>query len=317
MHPRRALATVTIAVLAGCGSDLKHRTHAFVAPTPCGQGPYDIHLVADGTTGADGIEVVACTPRRIAGHVQFKIASHELASRSFGEAADNQRCTGGTATAITQAAGDGAGAPATTAPAGTASAAAPTLVARPFTGSERPSSEQLCAELGLETQQILIPTILVRTGEHDLVQPGADLHVRLWSDVPNDLEGVVFLVRQLTSKKTPQQMKAEEERRAHEYEHAPVTERSQPKTHGPPPPPLAEERPSAPTTAAVWIPGYWSWTGSQWGWIAGFWRDERVAMPAPQLEIPGAAPYPDAIWIGGTWTLRAGRYVWVHGRWRR
>ena len=312
---------VALSFLA-CGSDLKRNTRAFVASTSCGQGPYEIHLRADGKTGADGVEIIACTPRRIAGHVVFTAGSLELANRAFGDASDNQRCLAGdrTITATTHAGTAPAGG--TSGPAGTRSAAAPALVERPFTGSETPFADELCGRLGLTAQQVLMPTILLRTSKVDSFLPaGADLHVRLWSDTPNDLEGVVFMIRHLTSKKTPQQVAKEEAERDRERNHAAARDtatRPRPRVanHGPPPAPLVEERPPRPVATATWIPGYWTWTGSVWGWVAGFWRDERIALPAPRIEIPGAAPRHDSIWIGGTWTLRAGQHVWIGGRWR-
>lgn len=320
---RIAAALVIALALLACGSDLKRHTRAFVASTSCGQGPYDVHLRADGLTGADGVEIIACTPRRIAGHVVFTAGSVELANHAFGEASDNQRCLAGgrTVTTTTTRAGatEAAGA---TSNAGTRTAAAPTLVERPFTGSETPFEDELCGRLGLTAQQVLMPTVLLRTSEDDsFLPPGADLHVRLWSDAPNDLEGVVFMIRQLTSTKTPAQVAKEEAARDRKRDRSARREtaappKPRPANHGPPPAPLVEERPAPPVATATWIPGYWTRTGAAWGWVAGFWRDERVALPAPRIEVPGAAPGRDAIWIGGTWTLRAGHYVWIGGRWR-
>ena len=303
-------------LVVGCGSDTKSHTRAFVASTTCGQGPYDVHFRADGTTGGDGIEIIACTPRRISGHVMFAASGYEIANHAFGDVADNQRCMGGRPTVVTASASGEGGASAATAGEGRATAAAPTLVERPYTGSETPFPDKLCEQLGLTAQEILMPTILTRTSiEGSFVPAGADLHVRLWSDVPNDLDGVVFMIRHLTSTKSPQQMKREEEKRDKRDDK--VVERPRtPEGHGPPPAPLVEEQPPQPIATATWIPGYWSWTGTTWGWVAGFWRDERVAMPVPRAEVPGTAPQPNAIWIGGSWTLRAGQYVWIGGRWR-
>jgi len=307
-----------IALATGCAADTKSHTRAFVADTTCGQGPYDVHLRADGKTGGDGIEVIACTPRRISGRAMFAANGYEVSNRAFGDATDNQRCVGGRPTIVTAGTGDGASTTAAAGDAGRASAAAPVLVERPFTGTETPmSGDDLCKPLGLEAQTIIGSTMMMRIDEKDTFMPaGADLHIRIWSDVPNDLEGVVFMVRHLTSTKTPKQMKKEVA--SWETSDAPVPpKRAEPKGHGPPPAPLVEEQPARTTATAAWVPGYWSWTGSAWGWVAGFWRDERVAMPAPRVEMPGAAPGEGAIWIGGTWSLRAGAYVWIGGRWRR
>jgi hypothetical protein len=312
---------LSLLAASGCRSDVRLRTRAFVAPAPCGQGPYDIHLRADGTTGGDGVEIVACTPRRLAGHVVFRAGDLELANRTYGDLADNQRCVGGRPTAVTAIAKAGTGTAEAAGPAGPAgrNAAAPALVERPFGGSETPFADELCGRLGLAAQQILISTLLTRTTSSDVLGPGGDLHIRLWSDVPNDLEGVVFMIRQVTSTRTPAQVERElAERDRRRDRDPPVQAASPPRPdHGPPPAPLVEERPPAPGALAVWTPGYWTWTGSAWGWIAGSWRDDRVALPAPRVELPGPPPRPGAIWIGGTWQLRAGAHVWISGRWRR
>ena len=317
------LVGLVLATAPACRSDSRRQTHSFVAPAPCGQGPYDVHLTADGTTGGDGVEVIACTPRRISGHVVFRAGGIELANHAYGDLADNQRCLAGRPTVTAVAAG-GAGDAASSggAPAGPGGrAVTPALIERPFSGSETPFADQLCGRLGLTAQEILMSTLLVRTGPGEGLSRGADLHVRLWSDAPNDLEGVVFMVRQLTSRQTPAQMKREmaEADRGRDRARAPAPASTAPARpdHGPPPPPLAEERPAAPVVTAAWTPGYWTWTGSAWGWIAGFWRDGRVALPAPRVELPGSPPRPDAIWIGGAWQLHAGAYVWIGGRWRR
>jgi WXXGXW repeat (2 copies) len=318
---------LTAAAASACNSH-RLKTRSFVAPTPCGQGPYDIHLKADGTTGGEGVEIVACTPRRLAGHVVVRAEWLELANQKYGDAADNQRCIAGRPTVVTTvAAGSGTGGSIGDAagPAGTAgrAAAAPVLIERPFSGSETPFADQLCERLGLPAQQILTATTLTRTTSNNFLKAGGDLHVRLWSDEPNDLEGVVFMIRHVISKETPAEAEREMEREVAKAERRggrdpePPAQKPAPPDHGAPPAPLVEERPPSPGLTAAWTPGYWTWTGAAWGWVAGFWRDERVALPAPQVEVPGAPPGPGAIWIGGAWQLQAGSYVWMRGRWRR
>ncbi len=139
------------------------------------------------------------------------------------------------------------------------------------------------------------------------------IRLRVWSDAPNDYRRVVFLVRELTSAKTKAQFaKEQRERKPGSSEPYVAT----PPDHPPPPPPLAEQQPEAPNARAAWVPGYWTWTGSDWGWSAGFWRDEAIATPAPRIERPSARPAPNAIWIGGRWLVRAGGFIWIDGRWR-
>lgn len=310
---------ISLAGLLGCGNDLHRHTRAFVAPTACGQGPYEITFLADGTTGGDGVEVIACTPRRISGHVVFSAGQLELANQSYGDGSDNQRCFGGPSAIVASSGGGSGTSSAGATGVGDASSAAPVLIERPFTSSETPFSDKLCETYGLTAQVVLMPTILTRTStEYDFLPRGSKLRVRLWSDAPNDLEGVVFMVRQLTSTQTPAQVAKEESKRDKSHDKMrSATPSPDPADHGPPPAPLDEERPPQPIAAATWIPGYWTWATGQWGWRAGFWRDERYAPPPPRVEQPGAPPGEGAIWIGGTWTLRATGYGWVSGRWRR
>lgn len=303
----------------GCGSDLRLHTHAFVAGARCGQGPYDIHLVADGKTGEEGVEVIACTPRRLSGHVVFEANHLTLANQPFGDVADNQRCLAGAATITATAAATDGGNAASAGGTGGPATTAPQLVEQPYRDDEDPFADKVCGRLGLTAQTVLMTTVLQRTD--NFLPAGADLHVRLWSDAPNDLEGVVFLIRHATSTKTPAQVAKDEAKWQHAHPQDPrrkLETTLEPPHHGPPPAPLAEQQPPQPRGAEVsWVPGYWTWTGAAWGWIAGFWRDARFDRPAPQVEIPGAPPAASAIWIGGSWELRGRGYVWIGGRWRR
>ena len=306
---------VVVVALAGCSSDLRSKTHAFVADTPCGQGPYDIHIAAEGKMGEEGLEVIACTSHRLTGVAEMRIGNSLLHSYKFGEGevAENGRCLASPLTTATAGTASASGATAAAASGAASHAAQPVLVERPYTGSETRFADDLCRAYGLTSQSIMGGT-LTRT------DPGVDMHVRIWSDVPNDLQGVVFLVQHLTSKKTKEQVDKEWAKLEREQAGKPQRETPPAKRmpeHGPPPAPLVEARPAQSTTNATWIAGYWQWTGAQWGWVAGFWRDERVAMPAPRVEVPGAMPGAAAVWVGGVWQLRGGAWIWVEGRWRR
>ena len=69
-----------------------------------------------------------------------------------------------------------------------------------------------------------------------------------------------------------------------------------------PPPPLLVEAPGPPPSRdAVWIPGFWAWTGSRFAWVSGDW----------------SAPYPGHAWVEGTWKRSGSGFTWVTGRWRR
>lgn len=68
---------------------------------------------------------------------------------------------------------------------------------------------------------------------------------------------------------------------------------------GPPPEPLADERPAPPNPQATWVAGYWHWTGMQYAWIPGHWESTR----------PGQA------WAAPRYTVREGSYIYEPGGW--
>ena len=299
-------------VLVACNS-FEYRTYEFEPTATCGQGPFDLEIPSDGTSAEDGVEVIACTPRRLAGQVQLSAGDIPLPSHAFGDVADNQRCLAGggaVVTTVTTRSTASASTPAMAGGAGGASVASG-LVARPYRGTESAFGEDLCAAYGRRMQVIAIPTTVSRHTDAIGLVAGARFHVRIWSDLPNDLSDVIFLVRQLRSPHAPEHSQPEPAA-AHDDT---IAERPPVPSHGPPPPPLTEEGPSAPRAGTRWTPGYWTWTGRAWGWLAGSWRD--AAAPPMRVEDPGAPPAPSAVWIVGTWQLRAGAWVWIGGRWRR
>lgn len=71
---------------------------------------------------------------------------------------------------------------------------------------------------------------------------------------------------------------------------------------GPPPAPLMEGAPrtaAPPIAGAIWIPGYWHWTGIQYSWIPGHWDVARRA----------------GRWIPPRYVLRDGVYYYEPGGW--
>jgi hypothetical protein len=71
---------------------------------------------------------------------------------------------------------------------------------------------------------------------------------------------------------------------------------------GPPPAPIVEMRSQAPGAGAIWVTGYWHWTGMQYTWIPGHWE---------------VAPPVGAVWVGPRYVLSGGVYVYQPGGWRR
>lgn len=70
-----------------------------------------------------------------------------------------------------------------------------------------------------------------------------------------------------------------------------------------PPAPQAESRSDAPSTAHVWIGGFWGRRAGAWVWIPGRW-----ALP----------PAHRCRWIPGHWRrVRPHRWRWIPGHWGR
>ncbi len=69
----------------------------------------------------------------------------------------------------------------------------------------------------------------------------------------------------------------------------------------PPPQPIVEVRAPSRDPQALWIPGYWHWTGIQYAWIPGHW----------EVGPPGA------LWRTPRYSVREGVYFYEPGRWTR
>lgn len=67
-----------------------------------------------------------------------------------------------------------------------------------------------------------------------------------------------------------------------------------------PPAPLVEELPPEPFVGAIWVDGYWLWSGHRYVWVRG-----RYLRP----------PRPGVVWFHGGYVRTRGGYVYVSGRW--
>lgn len=67
-----------------------------------------------------------------------------------------------------------------------------------------------------------------------------------------------------------------------------------------PPAPKTEIRPAKPNANAVWIDGYWKWSGGKYVWISGRWSQTK----------------PGKTWVPGRWEQKGRGWVWVKGHWR-
>lgn len=82
-----------------------------------------------------------------------------------------------------------------------------------------------------------------------------------------------------------------------------VTTQSQPSTivvTQAPPALQTEATLAQPSSAHVWIPGYWTWRSNQYQWMAGRW------------EMP---PYAGAKWMTPRWQTESGAYRFYEGYW--
>jgi hypothetical protein len=57
----------------------------------------------------------------------------------------------------------------------------------------------------------------------------------------------------------------------------------------------------APSDRHFWAPGYWHWSGRDYGWRAGSWQVRRDNYN----------------WVGGRWVDRGGRWEWMPGHYYR
>jgi hypothetical protein len=72
----------------------------------------------------------------------------------------------------------------------------------------------------------------------------------------------------------------------------------------PPQPPSsqpAEVIPPSPSPDAVWIPGYWNYSGSSYVWTAGRWE-----IPPPNSHA----------YVASHWEVQGNSYVYYRGYWR-
>jgi hypothetical protein len=68
-----------------------------------------------------------------------------------------------------------------------------------------------------------------------------------------------------------------------------------------PPAPRVEAPPPPTSPGTVWVPGYWSWNGSQYDWTAGHWETARSGYT----------------WVPHRWEMVNGRWQLMGGTWVR
>ena len=321
----------------------------FVSDLRCGSGPFEIRLWNQPGAAGDECSLYIYTPRALNGHVAAKFnggfpdtetQDFHQSGMSYNEACvarpEELAASGSRDQAAGAARSEPAAAPAIAPSVGNA-AAAPIVLREVPRPADPPEGSRLLA-FGLRFRS---------TGS----VPGArfgDVLFRIWSDEPNDLQGVVFVVGHGVAEFTGPERDFDREkselvrqRLIEEYrkrDAAPPPPPAPQPLSGPPPPrstssepppPLrAEPQPPRPSAHAEWIAGYWHWADGDWAWVGGRWRvpPEDVARdltvhapsppPPPRAEPPPPTPSRRLVWTPGYWQWDGRRYVWVAGSWQ-
>ncbi|HEY5928261.1 MAG TPA: YXWGXW repeat-containing protein, partial [Kofleriaceae bacterium] len=150
---------------------------------------------------------------------------------------------------------------------------------------------------------------MTHTAEGDYIAVEGRLVLDIWSEVPNDYDGMIFVVEQHTvpADMTVDRWKAyvEAERawrvRYHafldgEVEQGRIKVVDSKVTAPPPPPPRDEAKPPKPSKNARWIPGYWLYAETKFHWITGLWEvpqadiEQELTVVAPKPPPPAPPP---------------------------
>jgi hypothetical protein len=308
----------------------------------CGQGPYRFEVDMLAAHYGESVDVYACGKHAVAGNYRMtqkrkNLKKEETWERQFGYEVDNKACKG-TPVAVVEGGGGGGGAAkggGSSAAKGGATAAAPEKIA-PTTLTKTTAISTDC-----------VRTHIIGYGWvswDDRPAFDGKLVFDIWSEEPNDMEGLVFVVERRTA--VPDM--TVERWRKYQADYAAwfkiyrefrdgekvagrlVTVDRTVKTP-PPPAARAETPPPRPSKNARWIPGYWLYEESKFHWITGLWdvpeedikKELTVVAPTPppaepvKVEVPvEPAPTRTAVWTPGSWYWDGGKYVWIAGAWR-
>jgi len=316
----------------------------------CGQGPYRIETDSLRAKYGEQIIVYACGQHEIAGNYRLtaeykdKRLSSDASDRAFGWGrSDNAACKANRAVDVAAASGAGSGAGGGSPKAGSPKAGATNGTQAAPPAKVKPTTLTRVAQI---PEQCVSRTSVLDTtyyGYEDSIALDAHLVLDLWSDEPNDLEGLVFVIekRAVVADMTTVRWKAYlEESRAWSERYSAFIDGevaagrttlvdSKAKTP-PPPPPRVEVQPPRPSRNARWITGYWHYADAKFHWIAGLWEvpDEDIAKdltvhaptppPAapPPTEVQPPRPTVTAVWTPGQWQWDGRAYVWITGSWR-
>lgn len=308
----------------------------------CGQGPYRLETDSLRAKYGERLVVVACGKHAISGNYRLtttrKARPADTREAAFGFHRDNEACKG-REVAVTSGAASGGGGGGAKGGGGGGKA-----------GGTTATAPAKLAHVALE-EAAAVPEDCVRSFVLDhgwsLYDEGIaiDGHfaIDLWSDEPNDLEGLVFVVERhaVVAGMTRERWRAYQDA-SDAYYKAYMANLDVEVAAGrtkildssvktpPPPPPRAETQPPRPSRNARWIPGYWHHEDAKFHWIAGLWdvpeedlkRELTVQAPTPPPAAPAheappePAPTRTAVWAPGSWQWNGRAYVWVAGAWR-
>ena len=312
---------------------------AMYRPTDgCGQGPYRLETDTLHARYGERLYVYACGKHAIQGNYRITTTQNGSAPSSreaaFGFSRDNAACTAREVATTTGGSSGGTGAAhgggaRTSGPA----TAAPTTL-KPVTLERATAVAADC-----------VRTQVIDTSSITDVGTTSEGHIQLdvWSDVPNDLTGLVFVIERSavradmtlegwTAHRAAKDAwyKAYMANLAIDVKSGRTTIVNSKVTAPPPPPPRAETQPPRPSQNARWISGYWLYEDSGFHWLAGLWevpeadveRALTVQAPTPPPAEPARdeptdpAPVRAAVWTPGSWQWDGRTYVWIAGAWR-
>ncbi|MEZ4362940.1 MAG: YXWGXW repeat-containing protein [Kofleriaceae bacterium] len=321
------------------------RRAGYRARERCGQGPYRLEIASLDARYAEQLVVYACGPRAVSGAARLTVTEAygkpRVDERTYGGSGDNEACVAAPGEQVTRAPADAT--PEPTPPAG-----------RGARRGARAKTAKAPVEVppSLEAVQVVPSQCQIRSSILDnrwwmddgVPLPRARLVLELWSELPNDLDGVVFVVEQRAppAAMTLEQWTAYTADEARWYQRYKAFSDEELRTgrsialdttvRAPTPPaPRLETPPLRPSAHATWVPGYWHYEGGEYHWLSGFWRTpasdiaEHLTVEAPRPPPPPrpepaarqlAAPSARAVWTPGYWQWDGAAFRWVEGAWR-
>jgi len=315
----------------------------FKVASDCAQGPYRIDGKTIGGTVGEKVEVYICSARMLSGRERFVMNDEKGPSSDgahFGYSKpENERCSA-TVTEMTHA-----GSATSSSSTSTSTSASPTSsTAHGVTAQAAPEKLSEASVVIAAGEDCPKGTSRLGVTGSSFVNGsgGRAFHVDIWFPEPNDLRDATFVLKHLKSDPAITREQWREIETKHDAWYARVADFV--KSHddmfvhtastgaaaGPPPPARAETQPPKPSVHAAWVPGYHHHDGTNWVWIAGFWRVPDEDVKQELTTVAPSAPPPvrdesaarvavvtrDAVWADGHCQWDGARWVWVDGGWR-